>query len=206
MRHRILFVQYARQPFPFAFCTRVYRTETLTTVPPDTWVELHDDDIIQMGSSQTFKYRVMIPLSPILIPVIVPASKPHLLLSRARASLASLDSGVKSSSILRRHSSVRFLALIKGYTCLGSSPVRLVFSEYVLNLSLDSMKVLMKFSESRRYLMTPSVYTLSCPTLLSENSKSLKDTACNNLEHDLVSKSTSFLDICSTDTVAKKVC
>jgi len=79
VRHRILFVQYARQPFPFAFCTRVYRTETLTTVPPDTWVELHDDDIIQMGSSQTFKYRVMIPLSPILIPEIVPASKPHLL-------------------------------------------------------------------------------------------------------------------------------
>jgi len=53
--------------------------EKLTTVPPDTWVELYDDDIIQMGSSQSFKYRVMIPLSPIHIPEIVPPSKPHLL-------------------------------------------------------------------------------------------------------------------------------
>jgi len=69
----------ARHPFPYASRTRVHRTETLTTVPPDTWVELHDDDIIQMGSSQTFQYRVMIPLSPILVPEIVPASKPHLL-------------------------------------------------------------------------------------------------------------------------------
>jgi len=69
----------ARQPFPFASRTRLYHTEKLTTVPPDTWVELYDDDIIQMGSSHTFKYRVMIPLSPILIPEIVPASKPHLL-------------------------------------------------------------------------------------------------------------------------------
>jgi len=68
-----------RQPFPFASRTRVHRTETLTTVPPDTWVELHDDDIIKMGSSQTFKYRVMIPLSPILVPEIVPASQPHLI-------------------------------------------------------------------------------------------------------------------------------
>jgi len=32
-----------------------------------------------MGSPQTFKYRVMIPLSPILIPEIVPAGQPHLL-------------------------------------------------------------------------------------------------------------------------------
>jgi len=75
----VMVKQDARQPFPFASRTRVYRTEKLTTVPPDTWVELHDDDIIQMGSSQTFKYNVMIPLSPIRIPEIVPASKPHLL-------------------------------------------------------------------------------------------------------------------------------
>ena len=75
----IIVNQDTRQPFPFASRTRVYHTEKLTTVPPDTWVELHDDDITQMGSSQTFKYRVMIHLSPILIPEIVPASKPHLL-------------------------------------------------------------------------------------------------------------------------------
>jgi len=53
----------------------------------------------------------------------------------------------------------------------GSTPVRLVFSEYVLNLSRESLKALMKLPESRRYLVTPSVYTLSCLSLLSENSK-----------------------------------
>jgi len=71
--------QDARQPFPRARRTCMHRTDKLTTVPPDTWVELHDDDIIQMGSSQTFKYRVKITLSPILVPEIVPASKRHLL-------------------------------------------------------------------------------------------------------------------------------
>ena len=54
--------------------------------------------------------------------------------------------------------------------------------------------------------MTLSVYTLSCLTLLSENSKGPKDTAWNNSEHDLGSKSTSCLDICCTAAVPKKVC
>ena len=35
----VMVKQDARQPFPFASRTRVYRTEKLTTVPPDTWVE-----------------------------------------------------------------------------------------------------------------------------------------------------------------------
>ena len=71
--------QNASYPFPFACCTRMHRTDKLTTVPPDTWVELYDDDTIQMGSSHTLKYRVMIPLSPILVPKTLLATKPHLL-------------------------------------------------------------------------------------------------------------------------------
>jgi hypothetical protein len=53
--------------------------------------------------------------------------------------------------------------------------------------------------------MTLSAYTLSCLTLLSENSKGLKDTVWNNSEHDLGCKSTSFLDIYCTAAAAKKV-
>ena len=71
--------QDARQLSLRARSTCVHRADKLTTVPPDTWVELHDDDIMKMGSSRTFKYRVMITLSPILVPEIVPASKRHLL-------------------------------------------------------------------------------------------------------------------------------
>jgi len=127
----VMVKQDARQPFPFASRTRVYSTEKLTIVPPDTWLKLHGDDIIQMGSSQTFKYRVMIPLSPIRFPEIVPASKPHLLKLVLPGSCIARIIGQRGQVInhIKRHSSVRFLAPIKGYTCLGSSPVRLVFSK-----------------------------------------------------------------------------
>jgi len=81
-------------------------------------------------------------------------SSPQNLLSRARASLASLDSEVDSSTKLGRNSIVRFLAPIKRNRCLCSSPVRLVFliffNIYVLNLPFDSLTVLMKFSQFRR--------------------------------------------------------
>jgi len=50
-------------------------TKVRDFMPLPNFLKLH----LVMGSSQTFKYRVMIPLSPILIPEIVSASKPHLL-------------------------------------------------------------------------------------------------------------------------------
>jgi len=80
-------------------------------VQPDTWVEWHDDDIIQVESSRTLQYRVMIPLTYILVPEIVSAIKHHLLkLAFPGSCMTSLDSGVESSTILRRHSSVTILS------------------------------------------------------------------------------------------------
>ena len=79
---------------------------------------------------------------------------------------------------LRRNSSARFLLPIKGYSWLDSSQTCLfrICTESFTRIieSVDEVarvSQIMKLPESRRYLMTPSVYTLSCLSLLSENSK-----------------------------------
>ena len=89
----------ARQPLNFASRTRIFRAGKLITVQPDTWVELHDDDIMQMGSTNAFKYRVFIPLPIIHAPEMVASSKPHLIKLAIPSSCIARLIGVKGRTI-----------------------------------------------------------------------------------------------------------